>query len=237
MNVISSSFGKDSMASILLAHIHRIPIDEVIFVNVMFDKETSAEPPEHIDFVYNKAIPFCESIGMPVKVLTPSTTFCDFFVKERTQRSKYFGKIYGFPLALRCEINGLCKRKVINEYKSQNPNVQMYVGIAVDEVQRLKNLQERGGESLLANFEYTEQMAKELCEQYGMLSPIYNFVKREGCWFCPAQNKKQIVACFKRHPDLWEKYKQLYYDNKDRLIRTNINWNLTMEDLIEDLER
>lgn len=66
--VISSSFGKDSMAQILLAHIHNEPIDEIIFVNVMFDESTSAEAPEHIEFVHNKAIPFCESIGMPVRV-------------------------------------------------------------------------------------------------------------------------------------------------------------------------
>ena len=155
---------------------------------------------------------------------------------EKTKRSKFFGKIYGFPIALRCKLNELCKLKVINEYKKQNPNLKMFVGIAIDEVKRLENLKKRGGESLLEKYNYTEQMAKELCEQYNMLSPVYNNVKREGCWFCPAQGKKQTVDFYKNNPQLWSKYKQLYIENKDKLIRTNINWNFTMEDLIREVE-
>ena len=45
------SGGKDSTASIILAHIHHLPITEIVFCEVMFDKSRniSGEIPEHID--------------------------------------------------------------------------------------------------------------------------------------------------------------------------------------------
>ena len=54
--IASWSGGKDSTASIILAHEHNEPLDLIIFSEVMFDKEISGELPEHIDFIKNKAI-------------------------------------------------------------------------------------------------------------------------------------------------------------------------------------
>ena len=45
------SGGKDSTASIILAHEHNEPLDLIIFSEVMFDKGISGELPEHIDFI------------------------------------------------------------------------------------------------------------------------------------------------------------------------------------------
>ncbi len=60
------SGGKDSTASIILAHEHGEPLDLIIFSEVMFDKEISGEPPEQIDFIKNTAIPVFESWGYKV---------------------------------------------------------------------------------------------------------------------------------------------------------------------------
>ena len=46
--IASWSGGKDSTASIILAHEHNEPLDLIIFAEVMFDNETSGELPEHI---------------------------------------------------------------------------------------------------------------------------------------------------------------------------------------------
>ena len=48
--IASWSGGKDSTASIILAHDHNEPLDLIIFSEVMFDENTSGELPEHIDF-------------------------------------------------------------------------------------------------------------------------------------------------------------------------------------------
>lgn len=58
--VISMSFGKDSLASALLAVEHGEPLDEAVYCEVMFDKNISGEVPEHRDFIYDTAIPALE---------------------------------------------------------------------------------------------------------------------------------------------------------------------------------
>ena len=46
-HVASCSFGKDSIATILLALEHGEPLDEAVYCEVMFDDATSGEVPEH----------------------------------------------------------------------------------------------------------------------------------------------------------------------------------------------
>ena len=58
--VASCSGGKDSVATLLLAAQHNEPLDEAVFSEVMFDKNTSGEVPEHRDFIYDRLKPFCE---------------------------------------------------------------------------------------------------------------------------------------------------------------------------------
>lgn len=53
-----------------------------------------------------------------------------------------------------------------------------YLGIAADETKRLARLEGTNKISLLAKYGYTEKMAFELCEKYGLLSPIYDFAPR-----------------------------------------------------------
>ena len=48
--IASCSGGKDSVATLLLAAQHNEPLDEAVFSEVMFDKDTSGEVPEHRDF-------------------------------------------------------------------------------------------------------------------------------------------------------------------------------------------
>lgn len=55
--IASCSFGKDSIATILLAREHNEPLDEIVYCEVMFDENISGELPEHRDFIYNVAIP------------------------------------------------------------------------------------------------------------------------------------------------------------------------------------
>lgn len=67
--IASWSGGKDSTASIILAHEHGEPLDLIIFSEVMFDREISGELPEHIDFIKNKAIPLFEEWGYETKIV------------------------------------------------------------------------------------------------------------------------------------------------------------------------
>lgn len=81
MYIASCSFGKDSIASILLALEHNEPLDRVVFSEVMFDHERniSGELPEHIEWVYNVAIPKLEQMGVKVDVVRAERDYKYFF--------------------------------------------------------------------------------------------------------------------------------------------------------------
>lgn len=203
--IASCSFWKDSIATIILAREHNEPLDEIVYCEVMFDKEISGELPEHRDFIYNKAIPAFESWGYKVTVLHSKKTYKDIFYRLK-KRGDYAGKIYGFPPVMLCWANGELKMPPIREYwKSQPEEVMQYVGIAIDEPLRLDRVVESKNQvSLLEKYGYTEQMAKEKCIEYELLSPIYNFSNRGGCWFCQNQSLCQLKELRSMHPELWK---------------------------------
>ena len=78
--VASCSGGKDSVATLLLAAQHNEPLDEAVFSEVMFDKDTSGEIPEHRDFIYDRLKPFCEKeLGVKFTILHADKTYDDVF--------------------------------------------------------------------------------------------------------------------------------------------------------------
>lgn len=83
--VASCSFGKDSIATILLALENNEPLDRVVFAEVMFDHEKgiSGEIPEHIEWIYNTAIPLLGLIGVKVDVVKDRQDYKSFFYKCR----------------------------------------------------------------------------------------------------------------------------------------------------------
>ena len=66
--IANFSGGKDSTATIILAHEHHEPLDEIIFSEVMYNEEISGELPEHIDFIRNVAFPLFESWGYKTRI-------------------------------------------------------------------------------------------------------------------------------------------------------------------------
>ncbi len=66
--IASCSFGKDSIATILLALEHGEPLDAAVFSEVMFDhrRNISGEMPEHIEWIYSTAIPRLAALGVRV---------------------------------------------------------------------------------------------------------------------------------------------------------------------------
>lgn len=183
----SWSGGKDSTAAIILDHIHGLPPSTVVFCEVMYDRKhgISGELPEHIDFVKNVAIPKFQEWGFTVDVIHSETDYLDnFFHVISKSRNGNNGKMRGFPLSGRCTINRCCKLNPIHDYYKRaglKPSeYTQYVGIAIDEPERLERLRGTNKVSLLEVYGYTEEMALELCREYGLLSPVYQFATRGG---------------------------------------------------------
>ena len=247
-HIASCSFGKDSLATVILAHEHGEPLDEVIYVEVMFDRDISGEIPEHRDFIYNVAIPTVESWGYPVTVLRSDMTYIDCFY-HKLVKGKRKGMTQGFPMAGKCCLNKPCKVFPVKNYLKKIPEYVQYIGIAADESKRLARLNENKI-SLLAKYGYTEKMAEQLCKEHGLLSPIYEFTKRGGCFFCMNARDCALRHLRNNHSELWNKLLSLEDEENlagpiwNTLTKTSLHdkeekfyWEdqqMSMEDLIHD---
>lgn len=78
---VSCSFGKDSVATALLALEKGEPIDGLIFCEVMYDhsRNISGEIPEHINWIRNTAIPRLEEMGLKTTIVKGTKDYLYFF--------------------------------------------------------------------------------------------------------------------------------------------------------------
>lgn len=176
-HILSCSFGKDSIATALLALQHGEPLDELVYCEVMFSEEISGELPEHNRFIHETAIPYFEQRGIPTRVLRSEKTYLSCFYHVVT-RGKTKGMLSGFPLSGRCTIQRDCKLPPIKAYqKALPPDTVQYIGIAADEPKRLARLKP-GQISLLDKYHVAEPEARSMCAAEELLSPLYDFTKR-----------------------------------------------------------
>lgn len=211
------SFGKDSLAQIIVGKRNNEPIDLVIYSEVMFTDEISGEYPEHRDFIYNVAIPKLKELyGLETVVLRADKTMWDDFHTARV-RGENAGKLRGFPIPGLCNINRDCKVPPMKEYLDLlGDDVVQYIGIASDEEKRLARLDGVKQVSLLAKYGITEKMATNICREAGLLSPIYDFTKRNGCFFCPNSSDNELRHLYRNHPDLWSMLRSLQEEKTSR---------------------
>lgn len=233
--IASFSGGKDSAATIILAHEHKEPLDLIVFSEVMFDENTSGELPEQIDFVKNIAFPLFEKWGYKTRILHSGKSYMDTF-NHIVTRGKTKGKRKGFVMSGHCDVQRDCKLKAISDFLKQiDGDFIQYIGIAKDEQRRLERLRGTNKISLLEKYGYTEEMAFNLCRQYGLLSPTYEFSKRGGCWFCPNARKKGIAAYTGQSQRLMEKLLDLEKgSSKDNMA--GYIWNTLEKKSIQSVE-
>ena len=227
--ICSWSGGKDSTASIILAHLNNEPLDIIVFAEVMFDKRNnvSGENPKHMEFVRNIAKPLFESWGYEVLILRAAKDYLDTFyhVIERPRKHMWHkGMRFGFPANGLCGVKRDCKEKPIKDfYKSLNDEYIQYVGICADEPKRLESLRkDKSKISLLEKYGYTEDMARNLCREYGLLSPCYQMSKRGGCWFCPNAKLEEHKAIRECNRKAWDMF--LALEDEDNVAHSK--WNV-----------
>lgn len=177
--------------------------------------------------------PLLQEWGYDVEILHSNIDYLDSFnhIISRSKHTERNGKKRGFPLGGMCAINRDCKIKPIKDYlkKFDSSRLVQYVGIAIDEPKRLKRLEGTNKVSLLERYEYTEQMAYDLCKEYDMLSPIYSESSRGGCWFCPNSRIFEFANVKKYNPELWEELRELSKDSM--LVSKNFKYSQTFEDV------
>ena len=93
----------------------------------------------------------------------------------------------------------------IRTYQKTLPHDTVYyLGIAADEPIRLARLK-ANQTSLLAKYNLTENDAQAMCQAEGLLSPLYAFTGRGGCWFCPNASMRELRHRYQQQTHLlWE---------------------------------
>lgn len=199
------SGGRDSVATLIVAKNYNEPLDAVAFVEVMFDRQTSGEHPLHRDFVYERLKPFVENeLRVPFIVLRSDRTYMDRF-DGIVCRGENKGKTRGFPVPGMCAINRDCKMRAINVFRKSRIIEREYVGIRADEPKRLARLDGKNKVSLLAKYNHNKASVTRLCLDHGLLSPVYDIARRNGCWFCMNCGDCEWVWLAKNRPDLFDR--------------------------------
>ena len=231
--ICSWSGGKDSTATIILAHIHNIPIDLIIFSEVMFDLKNgiSGENPEHIRFMREVAIPKFREWGYEVVEVRAEKDYLDHFysvIENPRKNMEHKGMRRGFPLP-QCAIRRDLKQRPVEQYiKSLGTDVVQLLGMCIDEPKRLESMHKEGNKrSLLEEYNYTEEKAKELCMEYGLYSPGYELSKRGGCWMCPFAKVEEHRAIRKLNRKAWDRFVAL----EDEPNVAHSVWNIYGESL------
>lgn len=201
----------------------------------------SGENPEHIKFIKEEAKPLFESWGYKVEILRAKQDYLDFFhhiIKHPRKHMDHKGKKFGFPVYGMCGVKRDLKLKPIDQYyKSISDEIIQYVGICADEKRRLTSLRNQPGRiSLLEKYGFTEQMAREKCEEYGLLSPSYQFSDRGGCWFCPNAKLAEHRIIKEKYPDVWNQFVAL--EDEDNVANYKFNvFGKTLHEIDNELKQ
>lgn len=209
-NIASCSFGKDSLAAMIVAEQHGLHIDRAVYCRIAFDAQTSAELPEHEEFIHTRAIPLLKSrYGIETAIVQADYSYCDIFFRE-FQKGTNQGRIYGFPFRVGPWCNSSLKVRPIEKWKKQAGSCQSIVGIAADEVKRIGRKTENGNLLPLVQYGITEAEAFSICRKEGLLSPAYTGDRRRlGCWFCHNQRISELRRLRREYPELWQKLMEL----------------------------
>lgn len=200
---ISWSGGKDSSCA---AHLHLLQGDKCIIVCYipMFTEKIPLLLKNHYDFILSTADRF---IKMGARVFfVHGESYFNFVHRKRIQ-GKRKGIFFGFPSFVRqhCAFRLYSKIKALNAVDKEKSLLYDYedIGIAIDEKQRLHQLNERKRSILVERF-FTEKMAFDYCRKNSLLSPHYEEFKRDGCVLCPQASSKLRVRWFQEYPEAME---------------------------------
>lgn len=231
-HIASCSFGKDSLAAIICRAERGEPVDEAVYCRIMFDNETSAELPEHEDWIHNQAIPFLKSrYGVKTTIVQAEKSYTDYFY-TRFQKGKKIGRIYGFPYLQGPWCNDRLKVRPINKWQKQAGEYTAIIGIAADEVKRIARNTGPNKALPLVDYGITEAEAFDICQKNELLSPVYNGGReRLGCWFCHNQRIGELRRLRDEYPALWEKLMKL-----DAVSPVTFKPNKTLKDFDERFE-
>lgn len=172
--VVSCSFGKDSIAAAITHIQHGGTVDLAVYCRIMYDNHTSAEMPEHEEWIHSVAIPKLErDWGIKTAVVQAPITYKGQFYRQY-KRGQKAGGIYGFPFLKGSWCNSKLKVEVVEAYKKQVGDHKEIIGLAIDEGRRMPGKRKDPRVILpLVEHQITQKQSMEIARNAGLLSPAY----------------------------------------------------------------
>ena len=192
--IASISFGKDSLAMLLLLIRNRYTLDEVIFYDTGMEFQAIYDTRDIIKGLLHK-------LNIKYTELKPEIPFIDKMLNIEVHKRD--GSIqFGYGLCGgRCRWGTTEKNKTIEKYLKEQygQDYKEFIGIAYDEEARIEK--ERNEHKLLplVDWKMTEKDCLEYCYNRGFYweengIKLYDKLDRVSCWCCANKNKKESTS-------------------------------------------
>lgn len=202
--VASVSFGKDSLAMLLILLETGAPLDEVIFYDTGMEFKAIYDTRDRV-------VPMLEAAGVKYTELRPQNPF----LYDMLERPVFSGKKghhagYGW-CGGRCRWGTELKTRTIDKHVTGA--AVHYVGIAKDEPERIARLA-LPKVAPLAEWKMTEADCLQYCYERGFYweenrTRLYEILDRVSCWCCANKNKKELRNIYRHLPEYWERLKEI----------------------------
>jgi len=196
-HILSFGGGVNTVALMIVLVKEGYPLDEVVFA------DTGGEAPETYEYLKTVEA-YLEEHKIPFKV-----------VSKRISTRDLFGTCWHrdvIPSVMWRWCTRDFKVKPIHAYyKSLNVDVNQYMGIAFDEIDRMKDSREAFVTNLypLIDLRMTRADCVEVIERADLPMPV-----KSGCYFCPFNSMGRWRWLREKHPDLFEKAVSLEENSK-----------------------
>lgn len=226
-HIASISFGKDSLAMLLLLIEKEYPLNEVVFYDTGMEFQA----------IYNlrdKIKPLLSDKGIKYTELQPKNSF-SWDMYERVVNKKDGSVQYGYHWCGGKTRWGTTKKlEAIDKYCI---GAIQSVGIANDEFRRIPNPLPDNKFYPLFNWGITELQALEYCRDKGYywkegIIDLYEILDRVSCWCCGNKNLKELRNMYNYLPEYWDRLKFL-----QTMIPRPFYGNKTIFDLEERFKR
>lgn len=198
-HIASISYGKDSLAMLEAIKLLGWPLDRIITADVWATPTIPADLPPMLAFIHKVDRVIKERYGIEVEHFRSEKSYEEYFY-SKFETGKRAGTIYGWPFT---KGNWCNERLKVNVIKKAVPkDAIQYVGIAIDEPERIKTSNIK--KYPLVEIGWTEADCRKWCEDNDLLSPIYETTSRGGCWFCHNQRFTELRHLRNNYPEYWK---------------------------------
>lgn len=206
--IASVSWGKDSLAMLLVLIRDGYKLDEVVFFDTGMEFDAIYD-------VRDQTLPMLKAHGIKYTQLKPKdpmwwSMFARPVKKRGTNEIHKHG--YGW-CGGSCRWGTTEKQRALDRY-AEELDAYVYVGIAADETSRLEKEKNPYKLHPLADLGMTEADCLSLCKEHGYTwtqegVPLYDILDRVSCWCCRNKNQKELRAIHDHLPDTWRRLRGL----------------------------